>query len=50
MTRLVDQSLRGERDEVVRLLVVELVCLDEPELCRGCDDPLLEVAGVEVKR
>ena len=44
---LVDQSLRRQRDEVVRLVLVELVGLDEPQLRRGRDDPLLEVARVE---
>ena len=44
---ILDHALRGERDEVARLLLVELVRLDEPELDRGGDHALLEVAGVE---
>src|SRR5262245_34417583 len=45
--RLLDHALRGERDEVGGLLLVELVCLDESELHGRCDDALLEIEGVE---
>ena len=44
---ILDQPLRRERDEVARLLLVELVRLDEPELDRRRDHALLEVEGVE---
>src|SRR5262249_24745646 len=44
---LVDHTLRRERDQVVRLVLLELVVLDEAKLGRGGDDALLEVAGVE---
>src|SRR5581483_3313849 len=47
--RLVDQPLRSERDEVGRLLLVELVHLDEPELHGRADDALLEVVRVEAE-
>src|SRR5262249_51461657 len=45
--RLLDHALRGERDEVGGLLLVELVRLDESELHGRGDDALLEIEGVE---
>src|SRR5207253_6952426 len=44
-----DHALRRERDEVARLLLLELVHLDEPELDRRRDDALFEVEGVEAE-
>ncbi len=41
---LVDAALRRQLDEVGRLVVVQLVRLEQPELDGGGGDPLLEVA------
>ena len=40
-------SVSRHLDQVGRLVVVELVVLQEPELDGGCDDALLEVAPRE---
>ena len=44
-SRLLDPALGRELDEVVRLVVVELVRLDEAELDGRAGDPLLEVGS-----
>src|SRR5512132_1061951 len=45
--RLVDALVGGQFDQIRRLVLVEVVALDKPELDRSGDDPLLEVLGVE---
>src|SRR5215210_1217516 len=47
--RLRDASVGGQLDEVARLVVVELVPCDQPELDAGRGDPLLEVGRVEAE-
>src|SRR5205823_11278657 len=47
--RFVDAALRGQLDQVGRLVVVKLVRFEEPELDSGCDHALLEVGGVEAE-
>ncbi len=47
--RLLDHAVRGELDEVGRLVVVELVVVDEAEPERRRADPLGEVVGVEAE-
>ena len=46
---LFDETLRGQFDQVGRLVAVQLVCFDEAELDGGCRDALLEVAAVEAE-
>ena len=40
-------SVRGELDQVGRLIAVELASLHESELDGGCHDPLLEIVAAE---
>ena len=47
--RFVDAALRGQLDQVGRLVVVKLVRFQKPELDGGCRDPLLEVGSVEAE-
>jgi hypothetical protein len=47
--RLLDPAVRGELDEVVDLLDVELVVADQPEPHGRRRDPLLEVVAVEAE-
>jgi len=47
--RLLDHSVRCQLDEVVRLFLVELVVVDEPEPVGGCRDALREVGLVEAE-
>src|SRR4029453_16558638 len=42
-----DQPVRGELDEILRLVLVEIVVLHEPELDRGRRHALLEFLGIE---
>ena len=44
-----DRVPLDELDQVGRLVVVELVPSDEPELDGGCRDPLLEILRVEAE-
>src|SRR5581483_1539065 len=47
--RLVDSTFRGQLDQVGRLVVVELVRFQQPELDGGCRHALLEVGPVEAE-
>ena len=47
--RFLDLALCRELDEVGRLVVVELVAIDQPELDGGSGHALLEVRGVEAE-
>src|SRR5205823_11303676 len=44
-----DQTVRGQLDQVGRLVVVELVPFEEAELDGGCGHALLEVLSVEAE-
>jgi hypothetical protein len=46
---LVDAAVGRQLDEVGRLVVVQIVVLDEPELDRGRRHALLEIGRVESK-
>src|ERR671931_1192257 len=46
---LLDHPVGGQLDEVFRLLLVELVVVDDPELEGGRGDALREVGGVEAE-
>ncbi len=48
-SRLDDSTVGREFDQVGRLVAVELVRFQKPELDGGCDDALLEVLAVELE-